>query len=297
MTAVGRLWRRAPLWRLALAATLVFGALTALYPAPPPRLPSWIHRPAWLHLPPWLPSPPAPQAATASPAASPSRDASGVVATPIDPPLHGTLTVGGRTVPLPAGDWHELVAGRNEQAAEITATVLGRWQGARLTGFLKVLATTGPADGGGEAGVDAECNSNSNYERATWSDTGRTCWFVRKTDIPPPSEAAAGPARDIDDAAMRRIRDLGVAVPAWLSAAVWSHADGSEMMVYELLVANGRNPNDQSAALGAVKAWMSRFAPFLHRGFDGKLDPNSIRAAARDPGAAEDGTTAAHAHG
>ena len=276
-TAAGRLWRRAPLWRLVLTAAIAFGVLTALYPAPSVPLPSWVHLPPWLHLPQWT------QAGHA-PAAPPAQRKGSVEAAimPPGPPLHGTLTVAGRTVPLPAGDWHELVAARDEDVAEISDLVLGRWQGSALSGLLEVMASTGPADHGEPAGVIKDCDSYENFA-SKWSDAGNTCWLIRKINVPPPG-ADPQAAHTMIGAALARLQVLGVTAPAWLSAAVWSHAQGSEMMNYELMVANARDAHDQSAALGSLQSWMTRFAPLLRRGFDGKLDATAAAGLARDPG-------------
>ncbi len=260
-----------------LTAALAFGILTALYPAPPLPLPSWLHLPPWLHLPQWT------QAARApAPARTQPKGSVEAADMPAEPAFHGTLTVAGRTIPLPAGDWHELVAARAEEAAEISDLVLGRWQGGALTGLLEVMASTGPADNGQSAGVIKDCDSDQNFV-SKWADAGNTCWLIRKIELPVPGTDPAQ-AHTVIGAALARLQVLGVTVPARLSVAVWSHAQGSEMMNYELMVANGRDAHDQSAALASLQGWMARFVPLLHRGFDGKLDAGAAAALARDPG-------------
>lgn len=272
-TAAGRVWRRAPLWRLVLTAALAFGVLSALYPAPS------LHLPLWLHL------PKGKQAAAVPPAPPPPPQAKGSVEArvmPVEPTMHGVITVAGRTVPLPAGDWHELAAAREEDVAEISDIVLGRWQGGALTGLLEVRASTGPAEGGQRAGVIKDCDSYDNFT-SKWSDGGQTCWLIRKINIPAPGTDPAA-AHTMIGASLARLQMLGVTAPPWLAAAVWSHASGSEMMNYALMVANGRDMHDQSAALASLQGWMTRFAPLLRRGFDGRLDPAAVRTLGRDPG-------------
>lgn len=280
-TAAGRLWRRAPLWRLVLTAALAFGVLAALYPAASFHLPANLHLPPWLHLP---SSGPAPRTSTPTQA----RGSVEAADMPAQPAFHDTFTIAGRTVPLPAGDWHELVGARAEAAAEIADVVLGRWQGGALTGLLRLIATTGPADNGRAAGVIEDCNGYGNFA-VKWSDAGHTCWLIRRIDLPAPGTDPQA-AHTMMGAALQRLQVLGVTAPAWLSAAVWSHAQASEMMTYELMVANGRDPHDQSAALAALQGWMGRFVPLLRRGFDGKLAVSQVSPGlARDPGFAAAG--------
>ncbi len=266
MTAAARLWRRAPLWRLTLAATASFGVLASLYPTP---LPQALGR---------LQAALAPRSA----AIMPQKQGSLIGAnTPIEHTFTGTLTVAGRTVPLPGGAWHELEAARAEAQAELNWVVLGRWEGGALTGLLSVLATTGPADVSGAAHASPACTSDVNFT-TRWADHGHTCWLVRGFD--PPEAGAVPPGKaTVIELALDRLRTLGITVPGRLSATLWSHADGSELLNYQFMAAN-RSPADGPAALAAMQNFMARLAPLLRRGFDGKLEPRSAGALARDPG-------------
>ena len=253
MTASSRLWRRAPLWRLTLAAAGSFGVLTSLYPAPS------------LHVPHWLPAALRPN----PPGATAQKQGSVIGAnTPIEQTITGTVRVAGRTMPLPTGAWHELEAARAEEQAELSWVVLGRWEGGALTGLLSVLATTGPADGPGTAHVAPACTSYGNFT-VRWSDNGQTCWLVRGLTPPAPNAATPG-KRTVLDLAFGRLHVLGITVPATLSTTLWSHVSGSEILNYELMVASSHGRADGPAALAAMQNWMVRFAPLLRRGFDGK---------------------------
>ena len=253
MTAAARLWRRAPLWRLLAGATLCFGTLTILYP--PPFLQTALRR---------LDAP--------SPAAS--TDAQGIGTRPdMTPSDRSVEPIAGRVLPLPAGDWHQIMAGRFERDSEINEMVLARFRHGTLTGLIDVLASTGPATARSE--MPAECNDPTNYsshDRPSRSEVGRECWVVRSVLIP----AVTGGRHTIPFAALDRLRATGVTLPASMTRASWFRTAGHEFMTV-IIDLPGTSP-------ARVESWMAGWAGLLARGFDGTLKPSNVTARIdRDP--------------
>src|ERR1700678_1588232 len=116
MTAFGRLWVRAPVWRATLLLTIVCGALTALFP---PWQPAWQPEVA-------VPARVTPVVTRAEPVAAPVQapaPASTVAASsaanlPIPGQIYSDrLPFGSQSVALPPGHWLAVAVGNNPQAS------------------------------------------------------------------------------------------------------------------------------------------------------------------------------------
>ncbi len=250
MSAAGRLWRRAPLWRLCIGATLTFGALTALYPTP------GIERVFALI-----------QGAPAT--------TSRVVGPTMIPSLRTLTPLAGRSLPLPAGDWHEVLAGRFEPDGEVTEIVLARLQHGRVSGLLDAIATTGPS--AASPGLPVQCADPTNFASHVLPvrpDGTRSCWFVRAAPAAMP--VADGQPRSILDAARERLREVGTEPPVAMTRSVWFRTGDREFMSVQIDLPAPRKDR--------VEAWMKGWTVLLDQGFDGTLKPSGVLPRlARDP--------------
>jgi hypothetical protein len=229
------LWRRAPLWRLAAGATLTFGVLSALYPA------AWVARGLSAAL------PVAPARIDRTPV---------VIGPPLTPSRRGTFRLAGRVLPLPPGDWHEVLAGRFEPGPEVNEIVLVRLSKAALTGLIDATGTTGPAVG--VAGLPTACVDPTDL--ASHTDSGGTeCWFVGRA--PPPAPVPEGRSRSMLDGALDRLRGQGVVIPAMMVRGGWARDGGGEKVRVTFDMA------DMSA--DRVEALLKGMLPRFDAGFSG----------------------------
>ena len=121
MGPVGRLWRRAPAWRLLLVTAVASTALAAMFP---PALPMGLirfHRDphgtgAGLPVPPVMPSGEAAASFTPQPAPA-LPDYSTLEHPPLGPPRSGTIPFNGHQLTLPPGEWQVMEIGRSPQAS------------------------------------------------------------------------------------------------------------------------------------------------------------------------------------
>ncbi|TLU72982.1 hypothetical protein [Lichenicoccus roseus] len=283
MSAFGRLWRRAPSWRLALFAAVGSTALAAMFPpAMPARLSAaWSGavagaaskaQTARLFGVPLL-HPHAGAAAGQSgalphfapPPDTPAPDYATLAAPPLGPPRHGTIQFAGRQVPLPAGDWIELMVVRDGGPHPLQSTVLGRTGGGQITGLLSLTAPppiVAPDDGTRPSGACYDPAALASQQ----SDPGAAsaaheCWVMRPLRT---SEITEGKGPFIiQRRAIERLQAMDVTVPQSLVELRWFRADASGWMGATLLV--------RPQADGGSKAeanWMQRWSRLLRRGYD-----------------------------
>ena len=250
MTAAGRLWRRAPLWRLALASAVTFAALSALFPTP-----------ALLGL---FDRLTAGKMGSTPPVPPVIGDYPSYAAT-----FSGTLRFAGRILPLPAGTWHELVSGREEHDTELDFMVLGRIEKGGLTGTIVANASVIPADGPIQPHLPFGCFDARSLVAVPPADTGpHDCWYARTTSL-----AALAPR------AAERLSRMSIAVPTTLIATTWSRVEHGDVETVTVAV-----PETSRASVKARSAWMRLWRPLLRRGFDGPLAASDITpSASRDP--------------
>ena len=279
MSAVGRLWRRAPAWRLSAAAAVAFTALAAMFPPPLPR---WLPR----HATPTMTAPTADR--DAGPRYVPQTQAAAApdygiaVFPPADAGRTGIIPFAGRQLPLPAGSWQELVLARSAGAAADQASLLGRIEHGRLTGLL-LAASPGPVSGGGlPAGGFSPCfapDAIAHQIIPTTSAQGpmaRECWTLTAFD------AAQSRPDEMMRGGFERLDRMAVAVPDHMLAMRYLRTDDTGWLTVLLLLPDrsAQPPGDSRR----LQAWIRRFVPILHKGFDGTLTAGELTPAiARDP--------------
>ncbi|HET9018858.1 MAG TPA: hypothetical protein VFN46_04695 [Acetobacteraceae bacterium] len=273
---MGRLWRRAPAWRLALAVAIGFTALAAMFP--PAHLP-WRQT----HAPP----PTDGTAARYVPQPAPPPSDYGVVAfPPIGPGRAGIIPFAGRQLPLPAGSWQELALARSGGAVAEQGVLLGRIEAGRLTGL---MLAAGPGPVGGEASpvpAVAACFVPDAIAHeiipaaASASPLARECWTLAAFD-----REGAGSAAQTDDVlrgGFDRLARMGVAVPRRMLALRYVRTDEGGWLTALLLLPD--RADDRAGAGKPLQAWIRRYAGALHKGFDATLTPADLTpSVVRDP--------------
>ena len=278
MSALGRVWRRAPAWRFTLAAAIGFTALAAMFP--PAHLP-WRHAAA--------PPPAAGGAARYVPprTAPPPSDYGVVAFPPIGDGRAGIIPFAGRKLPLPAGSWQELALARSGGSVAEQGVLLGRLAAGRLTGLL-LAAGSGPV-GQQDAPMPAvaACFAPDAIAHqvipatASQSPLARECWLLTAFDRDSP--AAAAQTDDLLRGGFDRLARMGVAVPRRMLVLRYIRTDESGWLTALLLLPD--REGDRAAALRPLEAWIRRYVGALHKGFDGRLSPADLTpAVVRDPG-------------
>ncbi len=249
MSAASRLWRRAPLWRLTLASAASFAILSVLYPTP--SILALIRR-----------------ATPTDPGAAPVEQLIGSYP-PFEAVFSGTLPFAGRILPLPSGEWHELVSGRSEHDTELDFMVLGRVEHGALTGAIVASASVFPADGPIKPHLPFGCFDTRSTVAVPPADSGpHDCWFARTTSL-------SHLARRADE----RLTKLGITVGPSLVATTWSRVEGGDFEEVTIAV-----PATSHATVRTRSAWMQKWRGLLRRGYDGTLTASDVPPrAARDP--------------
>ncbi len=277
MSVVGRLWRRAPAFRVCLVVALAGTALAAMFP---PQLPSTVSR---LH-----DRAPDQQAHFTPPPPAPPLDYSNIALPPIETQRSRLIPFAGRQVPLPAGEWVEVALLRSGGPLAVQALVLARVRSSQLNAMIIVTGTppVEPADLRAQPVdrcVDASDPVLQDPPPVLHRDRAmRDCWSVSPL-----------PAAVLNDAASRnillkrsleRLRGLDVTLPAALSSAYYVRAGDDGGLTMRIMLA-------ETGAHGAAgdrrtQSWMQRWVPLLRHGFDGSLKPADVTPqASRDPAA------------
>ena len=284
MSVIGRLWRRAPAWRMLLVLAICSTGLVAMFP---PALPSLdalrasLGRGGASHA-------TGPQAHYAPIADPPPLDYS-----TIDfPPLAETRTFitpfAGRQVPLPAGKWSELALLRNGGPLAEQVVVLGRIQSNRLTGMIVVGGTPAVQPAAAAAMPQPGCRDIMGLGQHDLSPANtannalQECWVTRRLA----TAALIDPAGQdpLESKAFARLGSQGIEVPAHLLTSRYFRHDQRGALLVTILLPDPAT-ND-AVLMRRADAWMQRWVPLLHHGFDGTLKQADITAAlARDPGA------------
>ncbi len=205
-----------------------------------------------------------------------------VAAPPLGTPRHGTITFAGRQVPLPAGDWIELVLVRSGGAHPLQSIVLGRTGAGQMTGLLSLTAPPPLAsieDGVRPNGACYDPAALASQHADPGSDPlARECWVVR----PLRTSEILDPKREfiIQRRAVARLQSMDVAMPPALVELRWFRSDASGWLGATLLV----RPQPDGGGR-AQSGWMQRWARLLHRGYD-NVAPGTVAA---DPTAGSSG--------
>ena len=286
MSAAGRLWRRAPAWRLCLMPAIVSTALAAMFP---PRFSLPGLRPYDKH----AGTAPAP---VATPPAQPARftplpdpppvDGASVEVPHASTDRSGIIPFAGRQVPLPAGVWKDLLIARLGGTVPGQMQVLARIENGQLTGLLQA---DGPSPASGAAGplaLPAACHADNAIaheiapEAASQSPMAHECWVLLDSDITAPANHAKND--DITRRALGRAEELGAKIPDHMLLLLYIRS--SETGWLRTLLLLPANKDVTTAANRRIAAWCRRFAAELHAGYDSKLGAAGGRAALpRDP--------------
>lgn len=266
-TAIGRLWRRAPAWRLCLAAAIACTGLAAMFP---PALPSW------------------PRVAGTSAA----RYHAAPAAVPVEPGLlqvvddpagrQGIAHFAGRAIPLPAGTWNELVLARGGGTMRSQLELLGRIENAHLTGLI-LLASPGPLSGEvgsvEQPGACVQVGSLAHHftpTLPTQSPLTHECWALNLIDM-----HAAASDQDSNELMQRGLSLLGatnVAVAPHMLAVAYAQSDATGWLLTTIFL-----PGDAGGA-HRIESWATRYLPLMHKGFAGTLSTaDLLPALLRDP--------------
>ncbi len=273
MSAAGRLWRRAPAWRVSLVCAIAATGLAAMFP---PAFPHWFSEhsaagrkdlgPRYV-----------PQTTAVEPVY-------GIELPPLGPGRSGIIPFAGRQLPLPQGTWQELVLAKSGTSMAVQVALLGRIDGQRLTGLVLAAAPGPLGNAAGAAAGLGPCDvRDAIAHQIVPADMNRDplsheCWSLVALDL----AAATSPAKT-DEVLRRgfgRLQEMGVAVPGHMLALDYVRSDPTGWLTVLLLV-----PGEQPAASRRMQGWVRRFAPLLHKGFDGSLEAGELTpAVAHDPG-------------
>ena len=292
MSVIGRLWRRAPAWRLCGTVALACTALAAMFP---PALPRW-------------PSP-TPAAGTGADAAGPAAAVPGNGTVPAGtaryvpqpdptplsystismPPLAagrtGLIPQAGRTMPLPAGSWQTLAFARNAGPGVPQLTLLDRVENGLLTGLLVVAAPTPVGRISGPAAMPQQCVAPDALVRQilpqpAGNPYAHECWTVTGTTMTGSDSASSRDA--LLQRGFERLAKLHVSVPDRMLAVRLVRSDETGWMLATLFLPDrhGTSPD----ALHRLEEWAARFETLFHKGYDGTLAAGDVTpTAARDP--------------
>ncbi|MBS1062008.1 hypothetical protein WH240_13960 [Gluconobacter wancherniae] len=299
MTAFGRLWRRAPVWRTSLIMTVGALGMAAFYPTAPVKKAL-----------PWLPghapgARPSKAGSTASPAAGgPSApgagqdDGSGQVGLPdVGITQRGSLQIAGRTLPLPAGDWHPILIAQTGPHREVSQQVLARTDRGVVSGVIIVHATQQAVPQDVATDLETPCHDDRNYAaRITNTANIEECSYTGNAVL---SNHTISTDPFIT-AAFNRMSTLGFPIPPLMVNVGWYHVSkqgtqGVQVETVETLVAPieqgsrqllappqywnkasiHQNP-DAAHFIDALDRWMLSWSKVLRQGFDGTLNTASL---------------------
>lgn len=304
MSAAGRLWRRAPAWRLLVITALASTALAVMFP---PAVPKWLPLPgrgaAGAGLQTFMQAPPAgdgQQTPANTPSAASQSAPAHFVPQP-EPPalatgslqlLHnaidrtGLIPFAGRQIPLPAGVWKDLVLVRIGGVIPSQREILARMENGQLTGLLQAEGP-GPASGAAGLLVRPEICSAQNTmlqvsapESPDQNPMVHECWLLLDSNM-----TSAAKRDGLDDAmknALNRVEQLGAKVPDHMLMLLYVRSDQTGWLDTLLLLPDSRDTT--ASASRRIQSWIRRYAAALHQGYDSRLSPSGLpAAAARDP--------------
>ncbi len=267
MTAAGRLWRRAPAWRLLLVTAVAATALGALFPPA---------RPVWDALP--GAKPPVPPRATFTPQA-PQVPIDGALmhAPPLLTQRSGTIPFAGRQLPLPAGNWQTLILARTAKPVSAQIEVFGRIEAGLLTGLLLALGPDPVDTQPSPFNAPQRCEEADSIEdwaapEAFGQDPrDHECW--RLAAFNPLGLAERGRLDGVLGRALLRLEDMGVKFPDHLLLLHYLRSDETGFLSAMVFVRDTRPAGNKRWV-----AWARRYAAALHDGYAGTLSQKTFEA-------------------
>lgn len=224
----------------------------------------------------------------------------------------GSISVAGRTLPLPAGDWHPILTAQSGPHGEISQQVLARTDRGVVSGVIMVRASQQPLPQDVADDLETPCHDDRDYASTITGKPGvfEECVYMGNVVL---SHDSVSPDPFIS-AAFDRMRTLGFPIPPLMLNVGWYHAaasgsvagaKGVQIETVETLVApiergsrqllaplpawtktGYRDDPNAARFITALGRWMPKWADTLRRGFNGTLDPSALSAAAvSDPSA------------
>ena len=269
MAATGRLWRRAPAWRLLLITALATTGLAAMFP---PRLPDWVRTLQPGALP--APAPGAVPTAHFTPQAAPILpDVATLVFPPPGVDRSGVVPFAGHQLPLPAGKWQGLVLARGSKPIHSQIMVFSRVEEGALTGMLQVAAPdpialqTSPFDVTPSCLEPGTIESMIAPEPLGQNPLTHECWRLGAfggADLP---ERARGDGVML--AALARLHEMDVRFPDRFVVVDYLRSEPSGFMSARLFL-----PDKEAASASErhrLVAWTRRYVAALRAGYAGGL--------------------------
>lgn len=302
MSVIGRLWRRAPAWRLCGTVALACTALAAMFP---PTLPHWPSGTPLADNPGDVPGPAAaspahgpPGHAALSSSTSPDGTARYVQqpdSAPLDysmantPPLApgrtGLIPEAGRMMPLPAGAWQTLAFARSSGPMATQVSLLDRVEDGLLTGLLLIDAPAPVGRISGPATAPLPCVTPDVLARQVLPQPAadpyaHECWTIVASAMTGPDGAGSRDA--LLKIGLDRLEMLHVAVPDHMLVVRLVRSDETGWMLATLFLPDWRGTSP--GALHRLEGWAGRFEALFHKGYDRTLAAGDVTpAAARDP--------------
>jgi hypothetical protein len=197
----------------------------------------------------------------------------------------GIIPFSGRQVPLPAGSWQLLVLARGAGPMAVQVELLGRVDGSRLTGLV-FAAAPGPLSNAAGAAPDiATCTMRDAilHQTAPYDESdplSRECWNLLPFDMD--AEGTFAKTDEVMRRGLGRLHEMGVVVPGHMVALNYIRTDPTGWLTVMVFLQD--HGADQQAASRKLQAWVRRFAPVLHKGYEGKLEFSEMTpSVSRDP--------------
>ncbi len=280
MSAAGRLWRRAPAWRVCLVGAIAATALAAMFP---PGVPGWVRglaRPVVARV---AGAPVVDVAAHYRPVAAAVRP--GFSALSLPPTGHersGAVAFAGRVLPLPAGRWETLALAHGDRPISGQVEVFARVVDGAMTGLLVVAGSDPVAHQPSPFDVTQTCDEPGTIARYVAPEPFgqgllvHECW--RLAALPGFDLAERGRADPVLDRALLRLRESDARIPERLVVLDYLRSDIGGFLTAMLFLPDTR----RGGASGQVlEAWVRRYVAALHAGDEGVRDGRGVAA---DPG-------------
>ncbi len=275
MGPFGRLWRRAPAWRLVLVTAVASTALAAMFP---PSLPKGLVR---LHRGPGnpaggMPVPVTMQGSQAGARFTPQPAQTLAEYSTLDHPSlgmprTGTIPFNGRQLPLPPGEWQVMEIGRSPAAmgalnVQVESFILLKSR--EVTGVLVAL-TPDPVIGGVppptfmQTCLAPDALTGQIAPPNPAKPLANECWVLTNTVLSATKDGAPG---SIYLPELDRFRNAGLTVPEHMTALDYRQSDQNGWWVVTLFVPEA--PEGSSVETRRLQLWAKTYAAALHRGFD-----------------------------
>jgi hypothetical protein len=280
MSAFGRLWTRAPLWRWSLMMACAGLLLSVVYP------PGWLGGTSETPIvPPQRPAvtQAAPPIAVPVPA-QPGAPLAGARMPTVGESYSNSVPLGVQSVPLPMGRWTVIAvsSGNSASGLPVTSAFLGLPAGGRIAAAAVISGSVAPEPREAGFAASLEPQIPPFYYRRVVSavDHGRLDFWVCGTTAPARWNDA------LRQAAVGALRQQNLALPERMDSAVFRFADKRNWLLVEFMFVDSSGGTEPvrpwiEAALQAdpvtlahiekVRRWGKTWHDVLRRGFTGTL--------------------------